>query len=86
MPEISRFLGIVIFIYYGEHGTPHFHANYAGQWASVSIDGLKIVAGDLPGRVQELILEWAEEHHDELIADWELARSGKPLRKIEPLI
>jgi len=59
MPEISRFFGIVIAIYYKEHGTPHFHAKYAEQTGVFSIVHLKLIEGRLPRRVVALVLEWA---------------------------
>ena len=54
--------------------------------ASIAIDDLRIMAGHLPGRVIGLILEWALEHRDELLEDWDLARRIEPLKKIEPLV
>ena len=86
MPEICRFLGIVIRMYHDDHWPPHFHASYGGEMASIAIDDLRIMAGHLPGRVIGLILEWALEHRDELFEDWELARRIEPLNKIEPLV
>ena len=85
MPEISRFFGIVIAIYYKEHGLPHFHAKYSGQTGVFSITELKLIEGDLPRRVIALVLEWAFEHRDELMQNWELAMAQKPLRGIQPL-
>jgi Domain of unknown function (DUF4160) len=86
MPEISRFLGIVIAMYYKEHEPPHFHAKYGSQTGVFSITDLKLIEGKLPRRVISLILEWAFEHRDELMSDWELARMKKPLRDISPLV
>ena len=85
MPEISRFFGIVIAIYYKEHGLPHFHAKYSGQTGVFSITELKLIEGNLPKRVIALVLEWAFEHRDELMQNWELAMAQKPLRSIQPL-
>jgi hypothetical protein len=85
MPEISRFLGIVIAIYWKEHGVPHFHAKYGGQRASFAIDDLRLLEGSLAPRVTGLVLEWASLHRVELMADWNLAMTKKPLRSIEPL-
>jgi hypothetical protein len=86
MPEISRFLGIVIAMYYKEHLPPHFHAKYGGQTGVFSIMDLRLIEGHLPKRIISLVLEWAFEHRDELIEDWELARAEKPLRDIPPLV
>ena len=85
MPEISRFFGIVIAIYWQEHGVPHFHAKYGGQRASFSINDLRLLEGGLPSRVTALVLEWAFQHREELLRDWELALAKKPLQPIPPL-
>lgn len=85
MPEISRFLGIVIAIYWQEHGVPHFHAKYGGHRASFAIDDLRLLEGSLPPRVTGLVLEWASLHRAALMTDWNLAMDKKPLRPIEPL-
>ena len=85
MPEISRFFGIVIAMYYADHALPHVHAKYGGQRMSVAIDDARILSGDLPGRAKALVLEWLELHRDELLADWRLVQARKPLRRIEPL-
>src|SRR5207302_7864188 len=73
MPEISRFFGIVIAIYYKEHGVPHFHAKYAGQTGVFSIVDLELIEGVLPKRVVALVLEWAFEHRSELLDNWQRA-------------
>jgi len=86
MPEISRFLGIVIAMYYKEHGPPHFHAKYGDQTGVFSVTELKLIEGSLPKRVISLVLEWAFEHRGELMEDWKLAMAKKPLRKIPPLV
>jgi hypothetical protein len=85
MPEISRFLGVVIGIYWKDHGVPHFHAKYGEYRASFSISDLKLLEGRLPPRVTALVLEWAFLHRGELMKDWELAELRKPLVPIEPL-
>ena len=85
MPEISRFFGIVIAMYYEDHSPPHFHARYGSQRARIDITSLAVMTGRLSPRVRGLITEWASEHHAELLEDWELARSGAPLKRIEPL-
>ena len=85
MPEISRFFGIVIMMYYDEHAPPHFHARYGGQKASFTIETLEMIAGRVPARVRGLVTEWASIHTAELLEDWELARSRVPLKKIDPL-
>ena len=50
MPEISRFFGIVVAMYYTDHSLPHVHAKYAEQRVSVAIEDARILSGDLPGR------------------------------------
>jgi hypothetical protein len=84
MPEVSRFLGIVITMFYREHGPPHFHATYGEYDVQVSIrDGL--VNGKFPARALRLVLEWQALHKDELLKNWHLARQSKPLNTISPL-
>ena len=73
MPRLSEFYGIVIAMYYAEHGVPHFHARYAEQEATVSIETLEILAGELPDRALRLVKEWAALHCRELKADWDRA-------------
>lgn len=85
MLELSRFFGIVIAIYYNDHGVPHFHAKYAGRRASFSISDLTLLEGELPRRATALVLEWAFQHRAELLENWNLARDGRPLRDIAPL-
>ena len=85
MPEISRFYGIIIAIFYDEHNPPHFHARYGGEKVAVDIRTLQILEGRIPPRALGLVIEWASQHQDELMEDWELARAKKPLKWIEPL-
>ena len=85
MPEISRFFGIVIVMYYNDHTPPHFHARYGSEQASVDIVSLDVLEGKLPPRVRGLVTEWAAQHQAELLEDWNLARAGAPLNRIEPL-
>lgn len=59
MPEISRFLGIVIAMYFKDHEPPHFHAKYGGNRAAFSIRDLRLIEGGLPPRIISLVLEWA---------------------------
>lgn len=85
MPEISRFLGIFIAMYYNNHAPAHFHARYGGREIRVDIQTGEILSGEFPTRAQNLVLEWLELHRNELMDDWSLAESRKPLNKIEPL-
>ena len=86
MPEICRFLGIVIAMYYNEHAPPHFHAKYGKQWAAFSTEDLRIIEGKLPQRVISLVLEWAFLHREELMENWHRAERREKLEKIEPLV
>jgi hypothetical protein len=85
MPEISRFLGIVIAMYYNEHNPPHFHARYGHFKIEIAIKTLTILAGKLPPKAMGLVMEWATLHQDELMVDWNLARDNAELKHIEPL-
>ena len=84
MPEISRFLGIVIGMFFREHGPPHFHAAYGEFEVTVEIE-TGVVSGRFPRRALAHVLEWAELHRGELLENWGLARAGQPLRPIAPL-
>jgi len=86
MPEICRFFGIIIAMYYNEHAPPHFHAKYAGQRAAFSIHDLGIIEGKLPQRVISLVLEWAFLHREELMENWDRAERREKLKKIDPLV
>jgi hypothetical protein len=85
MPEISRFFGIIIAMYYNDHQPPHFHAKYGEHRASFSISDLKILEGSLPRRAVSLVLEWAFEHRQELTANWQRAEQRESLSRIDPL-
>jgi len=85
MPEICRFLSIIIRMYYDDHQPPHFHAEYGSEGAIVDINSLAIIAGHLPPRALGLVAEWASLHQEELRAFWQQARSLQPLGKIDPL-
>ncbi len=85
MPEISRFFGIVIAMYYVDHEPAHFHARYGRDQALIGVDSLSVLEGHLPPRALGLVMEWAAVHQAELRADWELARRQAPLQRIAPL-
>jgi len=85
VPVISTFFGIVIRMFYQEHGLPHFHAEHQGQQATFTFDG-KILAGMLRSpTARRLIEQWALGHHEALEANWHRATAGEPLERIEPL-
>ena len=85
MPEISRFFGIVIAMYYNDHDPPHFHVRYGSQTARFEVANLRMIDGDISPRVRGLVVEWASRHHQELQREWDLARRGEPLFPIPPL-
>jgi hypothetical protein len=85
MPEISRFYGIVIQIYYGDHPPPHFHAVYGDFSAKIEIDSLNVLAGQLPPRAMSLVNEWASLHQTELRQAFEAAANLQRPGKIDPL-
>ena len=89
MPEISRFFGIVITMYWerrARHHMPHFHAIYGEYVCMFSIPGIEILQGSLPPRAMRLVKEWAKLHIDELQNNWEMALQEKPLKPINPLM
>jgi Domain of unknown function (DUF4160) len=85
LPEISRFLGIIIVMYYNDHSPPHFHAKYGEFEAVIAIDTGEVVEGRLPPRALGLVQEWRERNRTALAEDWNLARERKALKRIEPL-
>lgn len=85
MPEVSRFYGIVIKLFFGDHPPPHFHAEYAGKKAVFDIETLALIEGRLPPRALGLVTEWAALHQGELRAVWRQAENLDPLDKIDPL-
>lgn len=85
MPEITRFYGIIIKMYFLDHNPPHFHAEYQGMVAEFSIHSLEIIAGKLPARAKSLVIEWASAHKAEIFANWEKARIQEALITIAPL-
>ena len=85
MPEISRFYGIVIRMYWADHQPPHFHAHYGSNQAQIRIDPVEILRGHLPPRILAMVVEWAVLHEEELLADWAVAQAGGDLALIEGL-
>ena len=85
MPEISRFFGIIVRMFYEDHDPAHVHAEYQGNQALFDFAG-NILRGDLRSRTAtRLLREWIDLHAAELRADWELARAGEEINKIAPL-
>ena len=86
MPIISTFYGIIIQIYWDDHAPPHFHARYAEDQIIIDIRTLGILKGKMSRRALMLVLEWAQEHRDELMEDWELCQRNQSPNKISPLL
>ncbi len=84
MPEISRFYGIIIYMFYNEHNPPHFHAEYQEFEAIIEIES-GIIKGKIPRRALKLIFEWMDLHKEELLGNWKKIEERKALQKIEPL-
>jgi hypothetical protein len=85
MPTISQFYGITIRMYFDDHPPPHFHAYYGSDAAKIDINTLEIQEGKLRRRTLSLVVEWAEEHREELLENWRLAEAHRPLNQIDPL-
>ena len=85
MPEISRFYGIIVSMFYDDHNPPHFHARYGEYKIVIDITSLLILEGNFPPRALGLIIEWASLHKSDLLNDWRLAVQNLPPQKIEPL-
>ena len=84
MPEISKFYGIIIYMYIDDHNPPHFHVWYDDYEAEITIkDG--IVTGSLPRRALRLVYEWLDLHRDELMENWERLSNSEAAKKIDPL-
>lgn len=86
MPEISRFLGITIYMYFNDHNPPHFHVKYENYRAMIDINDFGIVDGNLPPKVLALVIEWASIHKEELINNWNNIIKTGTFNKIDPLV
>jgi hypothetical protein len=88
VPELSRFFGIIIRMYWEagvRHHTPHFHAYYQDSTAIFNIDPIDLMEGSMPRRQLRLVEAWAELHQDELMRDWQRLQAGQSPIPIEPL-
>lgn len=85
MPELCRFFGITVLIYFDDHSPPHFHVRYNDDKASISINDLAIVTGNLSPRTLGLVKEWAELHRAELLDNWNMIKDSGKYFKIDPL-
>jgi hypothetical protein len=86
MPELSRFLGIAVYMYFNDHNPPHFHVEYGEYEASVAISNLALIEGDLPSRILGYVVEWASMHKQELASDWDMIQATGKYLKIQPLV
>jgi len=86
VPEICRFYGIIIALFFDDHNPPHFHARYGKDKIAIEINTLRILEGKFPPRALGLVIEWASQHKEDLLDVWESAKNNQPLQKIEPLI
>ena len=85
MPEICRFFGIIIRMFFDDHEPSHIHVEYQGKRAVFDLKG-NVIKGDLQSRTAiKLVREWIDLRYIELEEDWELAKAGKDLKKISPL-
>ena len=85
MPEVSRFLGIVVRMNYNDHVPAHFHARYGKSKAVIGIESNEVLAGSLPKRIRGLVRQWASIHRQELLENWTRSEQNLPLKRIEPL-
>ena len=85
MPEISRFFGIVIYMYFNDHNPPHFHVQYEKYRATIGINNLGIIEGSLPPKALSLVIEWASIHQKELLKNWKSIKKIGEFDKIKPL-
>lgn len=85
MPELCRFFGIVIKMFFRDHQPAHFHAYYGDDKAMISVDNLAVIRGALPPRALGLVIEWATLHQTELKNCWQRAERGSPIDSIPPL-
>lgn len=81
MPELVRFYGIVIKIFFSDHPPPHFHAVYGEHVGLFDINTLEMVEGDLPKRAKKLVIEWAIANKNELQQMWD----KQEFHKLQPL-
>ena len=85
MPEISRFSGIIIKMFFGDHAPPHFHAEYQGHKACFSIKTGEMLEGKFPKNQSSIVTAWALLRQKELMINWEALTTGKAPKKIAPL-
>ena len=85
MAELARFFGIVIAMFYREHGRAHIHVFYSGDVAVIAVHDGEVLSGSIPRPALRLVREWISLHEDELLEAWARARRGENVRRIRPL-
>jgi hypothetical protein len=85
MPELSRFYGIIVRMYFADHAPPHFHAFYGEEEVVIDIRQLAVIRGNLSPRAFGLLMEWSSIHQSDLLAAWDQAFKAQPPIKIAPL-
>ncbi|HKS37983.1 MAG TPA: DUF4160 domain-containing protein [Verrucomicrobiae bacterium] len=85
MPVISRFYGIVIRMLVIRPFGAHFHAIYNNTELVVAVDPVRVIQGDAPRRVRDMVLEWATQHQQELLEAWNRLSAAQQPNPIAPL-
>ena len=85
MPEVSRFFGISVRMYFDDHNPPHFHAIYAGDEVEIGIHPITVLRGRFPRRALGMVLEWTATQQRELLDNWERLQNDQAPHKIDPL-
>jgi hypothetical protein len=85
VPRVSSFYGISIYMYWRDHNPPHFHAQYAEDWAELAIEDGRLLKGSLPRRALRMVREWRRAHEDELRENWERVQQPEAPAEIEAL-
>jgi hypothetical protein len=86
VPTISEFYGIVVRMYFNDHAPAHFHARYGEFEATIDIERLEVLEGDLPRRALDLVTDWARVHQQELRDNWTRLREKQSPKKVDPLV
>jgi hypothetical protein len=85
MPEICRFYGVIIRMFFDDHAPPHFHAVYGDAQAEISIQPIQLLKGGLPPRAMSMVIEWAAMHQPELLENWRRLHANEAVQKVAPL-
>ncbi len=85
MPIVCEFFGIKIYMYWDDHAPPHFHVEYDEHKAIISINDAVVIKGQLPGKPLKLVLAWCELHREELLSNWNSAKTHGEIKRINPL-